>query len=80
MDVVGGVSPHDGRGQRPRGERACVQSSDCGRVMVSGRPRQESPTGGGCYTSVQPTGELECRKVLDRVENGHGGDNELPFW
>ena len=48
--------------------------------MASGRPRQESLTRGGCHTSVQPTRELECCEVLDRVENGHGGNNELPLW
>lgn len=79
MDVIGGISPHDGRGQRPRGECACLQFSDCGSVIVSGRFRQASLTGRGCYASVQPARELERCEVLDRVENGHGGDNELPF-
>lgn len=41
--------------------------------------RQEGLTGGGCYTSVQLTRQPERCKVLDRVENGHSGDNELPF-
>ena len=44
-----------------------------------GSPQIKRLTRGGCHASVKPTGELECRKVLDRVEDGHGDDDELPF-
>lgn len=48
--------------------------------MVDERTGQESLTGVGRHASVQPACEREGRKILDRVKDGHGGDNELPFW